>query len=392
MSGFPFLTGVKVLEVTQFAADSLGGVLADFGADVVKVEPGDRGDPVRYLGTSAVGGPTGPSFNHLRWNRGKSSICLDLRLDSDARTFMDLSSRADVVIEGLRPGALGRLGLGWPVLRATNPRLVFASISGLGSSGPYSRLASHGHLYDAFAGLLRPDIGSDGEPHRPDRRGIEVGIHAYGLYGAVAVLSAVVRARAEGRGAYLDVAACDAAVAWMPGAIDAMLNADLVVDRADQTAGGAIGGWPRVEFYETRDGKVVAFQAMEDKFWVNFCNAVGRPDLLEQGRIADDAVKHRLWTELRSVFAARSQAAWLQLYLDADVAGGPVNDIEELAVDPHFVARFDLYEFDTPAGTARLLPPPVRVEGERFVPNPPPEVGADGPEVLLRWGDSEQST
>ena len=385
MASYPFLEDVRVLELAQFASDSLGGLLADFGADVVKVEDRRRPDPVRHLGADAIGGPEGPGFNHLRWNRGKRSICLDLRSDADRDTFRELARRADVVVEGMRAGVLGRLGFGYEELVALNPSVVFCSLSGLGSTGPYATLGSHGHLYDAFAGLLSPEFDEEGRPRRPKARGVEVGIHAAGLFAAVGVLAAVVRARSTGRGAALEVASCDAAAAWMPGSVEVPLNRAQIVPRSDQTDGGAVGGWPRVEFYRTADGRVLSLQAMEDKFWVNFCREVGRPDLEMLGRSDDDSVKAQLWSELTAILESRTAAEWLDAFVRADIAGGPVNELDDLACDPHFVARDNVYMNDTTTGRVILVANPVRVRGMTFAPGPAPGLGQDGDRVLRDW-------
>jgi crotonobetainyl-CoA:carnitine CoA-transferase CaiB-like acyl-CoA transferase len=386
VTGYRFLDGVRVLEFAQFASSSLGGLLADFGADVVKVEAPGRGDPVRQLGEWAVGGPDGPSFNHLRWNRGKRGIALDLRSPQDRKVWLDLAARADVVIEGMRAGVLDRLGLGYDVLRQRAPRLVFCSLTGLGASGPYHTLGSHGHLYDAYSALLEPEFDGDGAVHRPQRRAVEVGIHAAGLYAAVGVLSALRNAEVTGQGARLEVANCDAASAWLPGSVEVELNRSRISVRADQTMGGSVGGWPRVEFYRCADGKLISLQAMEAKFWANFCAECGRGDLIGEPSSDDPAVKSALWAELSAIFASRSRAEWIEAFVSADIAGGPVNTLAELAADPHFLARSNTYG-STVDGTpeVRLIASPVRVDGATFAPEPPPALGADQAAVLRDW-------
>jgi crotonobetainyl-CoA:carnitine CoA-transferase CaiB-like acyl-CoA transferase len=386
MSGYSFLRGVRVLEFAQFASDSLGGLLADFGADVVKVEPPGTGDPVRHLGEWAIGGPAGPSFNHLRWNRGKRGIVLDLRSPEGRQAWLDLAARAHVVIEGMRAGALDRLGLGYEVLRQRAPRLIFCSLSGLGASGPYHTLGSHGHLYDAYSALLEPEFDSDGAVHRPQRRAVEVGIHAAGLYAAVGVLSALRQAELTGEGAKLEVANCDAASAWLPGRVEVELNRARICIRADQSRDGTIGGWPRVEFYRCADGKLISLQAMEVRFWANFCAECGRPDLAGEPASDDPAVKSALWAELSAIFASRTRAEWLSTFVSADIAGGPVNSLTELAADPHFLARSNVYE-STVDGTpgVRMIASPVHVDGHAFSPEPPPALGGDQSAVLRDW-------
>jgi crotonobetainyl-CoA:carnitine CoA-transferase CaiB-like acyl-CoA transferase len=154
---FTLLNGVRVLEVSLLAPDTAGQHLADLGADVLKVEPPGRGDYVRQVGTTFL---DGISLMHRRWNRGKQSIVLDLKADKERELFLTLARRCDVMIDGLRSGALEDLGLGYEELSRSHPTLVYCSLSGLGTSGPYRRLATHGLFYDAYAGLAPPDYSS----------------------------------------------------------------------------------------------------------------------------------------------------------------------------------------------------------------------------------------
>jgi crotonobetainyl-CoA:carnitine CoA-transferase CaiB-like acyl-CoA transferase len=156
------LDGVRVVEVAMFAPDATGMHLADLGAEVIKVEQPGLGDPARLLGVPYHGEGTATR----RWNRGKTSIMLDLRTSEGREVFLDLVRRADVVVEGMRPGALARRGLGYDELVAINPRLVFATVSGWGQDGPYRDLGSHGLAFDAFAGLAPPRT-VDGRISRP---------------------------------------------------------------------------------------------------------------------------------------------------------------------------------------------------------------------------------
>jgi len=157
-------------------------------------------------------------------------------------------------------------------------------------------------------------------------------------------------------------------------------------DIADQTMGGSVGGWPRVEFYRCADGKLISLQAMEAKFWANFCAECGRGDLIGEPSSDDPAVKSALWAELSAIFASRSRAEWIEAFVSADIAGGPVNTLAELAADPHFLARSNTYG-STVDGTpeVRLIASPVRVDGATFAPEPPPALGADQAAVLRDW-------
>jgi len=377
-----FLEGLRVVEVALLAPNMLGMHLADLGADVIKVEEPTRGDYTREVGAATAGGL---SFLHLRWNRGKRSIALDLRTEDGIAVFRDLVSVSDVVVEGMRPGALERRGVGYATLAELRPSLVFCSLSGFGQTGPYRDLATHGVAYDAYAGLAPPEVTDHGFPAVP-RRYLDVGTQAGALYAAMAVLAAVVRARATGRGAYLDVAQADAAAAWSAaGRVDPLLS-DASTGKSEPDLSESV----RYQYYTTADDRTILFQASERHFFERFCRAVGREDLLtgdgaEFGEHArgDLALRH----ELATIFATRTQEDWIRLFIDADVPGSPVYSTRELLDDPHFQARSEVLEQDHPrAGPLRLLDTPIRSDRPRPPVGPAPDRGEHTDEVLRDLG------
>lgn len=384
VSGYDFLAGIRVVELAQLGPSSLGGYLADMGAEVVKIE-GHDGEPLRHSSSPAVGAPDGPSFLHLRWNRGKKSIGLDLKTDDGRTLFRRLAAQADVVIEGMRAGVLQRLGLGYDALRADNPRLVFCSLSGLGLTGPYHSLGSHGPSFDAFGAL------SSLNPYALEAREREgrnpVGMHAMGLYAALGVLSAVVRAQRSGIGAQIEVSGAEAAAHWLPEGVNVELNPDLLHERPGFANGaGKMAGWSRLCAYQTQDGSKVFFQGLSPKFWKRFCTAIGREDLLARNEGDTAATDDAIHRELTAIFATRPRAAWMQLFTEHDVPGGPANTRAELARDPHFVARGNVYETEHPGiGTVRLTGTPVKTSGQTFAPAAAPAQFQHSDEVLRDW-------
>jgi len=384
MAAYNFLAGIRALEVAQLGPSSLGGYLADMGAEVVKVE-GRDGDPVRYSSSPAVGSADGPSFLHLRWNRGKKSLGLDLKSEEGRVLFRRLAAQADVVIEGMRAGVLERLGLGYEALRRDNPRLVYCSLSGLGLDGPYHTLGSHGPSFDAFGALsslnpyaLEPE---DREGRHP------IGMHAMGLYAALGVLAAVVRAQRSGVGAQIEVSGAEAAAHWLPEGVNLELNAGQLHARPGfANRAGKMAGWSRLCAYTTQDGSKVFFQGLSPKFWQRFCTAIGREDLLTLEAADDAALDERLHAELTAIFATRPREAWMQLFIEHDVPGGPANTRAELARDPHFLARHNVYEVEQPGiGTLRLTGTPVKTPDQAFAPAPAPSQGEHSAEVLREW-------
>lgn len=363
------LEGLRVVEVALLAPNQLGMHLADLGADVVKVEEPGRGDYTRTVGRTRLGGV---SMLHVRWNRGKRSVAVDLRQPEGAAVFRDLVAASEVVIEGLRAGALARRGLGYHDLVADNPALVFVSLSGFGQTGPYRDLATHGVAYDAFAGLAAPEQTDDGFPAIP-RRYFDIGTQAGALYAATSVLAAVLHARASGRGTWLDVAQADAAAAWNASRIDPhLVGAETDTDSAGMAAA------VRYQYYETSDGTHILFQATERHFFERFCRAVARDDLLPAGDDAEHGEHARgdivLRRELAAIFATRTQAEWVAFFLEHDVPGGPVHRPADLVDDPQFHARF--------GDDSRMLRMPVHT-GQAATPGrPAPTLGEHTDEVL----------
>ena len=399
------LDGVRVVEVAMFAPDATGMHLADLGAEVIKVEQPGLGDPARLLGVPYRGESTATR----RWNRGKTSMMLDLRVADGAQVFRELVRRADVVVEGMRPGALARRGLGYDDLVAVNPRLVFATVSGWGQDGPYRDLGSHGLAFDAFAGLAPPRI-VDGRISRPLGH-VWQGLEAGPLYAAFGIVAALLRARATGESAYVEVSQADAAASWngwriaydrvvadhedarMQGGPATGIDLDAVVSLESAAEGaGATGDRDvtardvRYQYYDAADGPVL-LMATETRFWQNFCRAVGRDDLFDRwpGRPhADhDYGNDELRAELASIFATRKRAEWVALFIEHDVAGAPVYIGGEAHADTHFAAR-GLW-LDPETHGLRLIGPPLRVDGAVAVSeNAAPAGGAHTVDVLQR--------
>ncbi|OZE93163.1 CoA transferase [Rhodococcus sp. 14-2686-1-2] len=388
MSSYSLLQGVRILEVAQLAPSSVGGHLADLGAEVIKVESGSMGDPVRVGGARAVGSPNGASFMHLRWNRGKRSVSLDLKTESGRRAFLDIARSCDAVIEGMRGGYLDWLSVGYDALVRENPQIVLCSVSGMGSEGPYRGLGTGGPVFDAFGGIREVEV-----PENPPTTGIAgsttppIAMYAIGAYGAMGLLAALQKAKATQRPVRIEISGIDIAAAWMPDGTDAELNRERSQPRPTWLPDGRLPDWPRLEAYTTADGESMLLGAHVHKFWANFCQATGREDLLDIDlQSVDSGAAERadtVWHALKQLFASRTRAEWMQLFLDNDIAGGPVNNTTDLVADPHFLSRTSTYDVEHPvAGELRFVVSPVRVDGEAFAPALPPEVGADTSSVL----------
>jgi crotonobetainyl-CoA:carnitine CoA-transferase CaiB-like acyl-CoA transferase len=382
------LAGVRIVECSMLGPGAITTHLADLGADVIKVEP-PSGDYVREMTWPIV---EGVSLMHLHISRGKRSITLDLRTGQGREVFLDLVRDADAVVEAMRPGGLERRGLGYDVLRAVNPRVVFMTISGYGMTGPYKDMPSHGVAYDTWAGLVNPGIDEEGFAYIPEHP--SMGIHAGPLFGALGILAGIVQARATGEGCRMEVAQADAAAAmdwyrsetWKayerPESEVTGNKADGYERRAPGTAGMRHG--VRYQIYESRDGFVL-LQASERAFWRNFCAGVGRMDLFERwpgAEVADHAAGNReLQAELREIFRQRTTAEWVAFGNEHDTPIAPVNTPKTLLDDPQFKARMPLLPRERLG--AEQLPTPIKlVDGTLPVPTRAPTVGEHTDEIL----------
>jgi crotonobetainyl-CoA:carnitine CoA-transferase CaiB-like acyl-CoA transferase len=342
------LAGLRVVECSMLGPAAVTSSLVDLGAEVIKVEP-PAGDYIRAMTWPIV---EGVSLMHLHLNRGKRSVTLDLRSDEGKRVFLDLAATADVVVEAMRPGALERLGIGPTTLRETNPKLVFASISGYGATGPYKDYPSHGIAYDTWAGVVTPAIDDEGFSYIPEH--ISIGIFAAPLYGSLSILAAVIRSRETGEGANLELAQSDCAAAFdwyrsetwrayqRPESEVTGNASDDYERRAPGTAGMREG--VRYQIYATRDGHVL-FMASEQAFWRNFCEALDRMDLFERwpgSTYADHARGNReLQAELRTIFATKTSKEWMEFGGRVNTPIAPVNTPKTLPDDPQFADRFE---------------------------------------------------
>ena len=391
------LAGLRIVEVSMLGPGNLTTHLADLGADVIKVEP-PQGDYGRRMTWPIV---EGVSLLFLHISRGKRSIVLDLRTDEGRDAFVELVRGADAVVEAMRPGGLERRGLGFEQLRAVNPRIVFCTISGYGATGPYRDMPSHGIAYDAWAGIMQPQIDGDGFAYMPEH--VSIGINAGPVFGALGILAGVLRARATGEGCQLEIAQSDSAAAidWLrsetwrayerPESEVTGNEADNFERRAPGTAGMESG--VRYQYYATSNGYVL-FMASEREFWKNFCEGIGRPDLFERWPGSQYGDHARGNTELRAilreVFASKSTEDWLAFGLEHNTPIAPANTPKTLYDDPQFKARMPLIPAAR-VGTD-MLPTPIKFVDEALpLPTKAPTVGQHTEEVLrevLGWDDA----
>jgi crotonobetainyl-CoA:carnitine CoA-transferase CaiB-like acyl-CoA transferase len=352
------LAGIRVLDLTRLLPGAFAtALLADLGADVVKIEQPGTGDPMREYE---------PKIGHssaFTWvtDRNKRSVELNLRTHADR--LLELAETADALVESFRPGVMDRLGLGFEAVSERNPKLVYVSISGYGADGPRAKEAGHDINYLGRAGVLStspPAISS-----------VQIADLAGGsLLGVAGLLAALVRAQRTGEGDHVDIAMTDGAFA-----LQALALGEVFAGR--RPSGLLTGRFPCYALYECADSRHVTVGALEPPFWHELCEGVGRPDLLNT---QFDPHARETW---RALFLTKSRDEWLALLDGRDACVGPVNDLSEAIEDPQLIHRGMVVELD---GTPQLGTPIKLRNHPASVRTPAPRLGDATREVLNRPG------
>ncbi len=369
------LEGIVVLDLSRLLPGPfLTMVLADMGADVIKVEDPRVGDYLRAF-PPAKGGIGG---RYLAINRGKRSLALDLKQAAARAAFLRLVDRADVVVESFRPGVMAKLGLSYDVLAARNPRLVMCSISGFGQTGPYVERAGHDLNYIALAGVLAMGGAADGAPAMP---GVQIADLAGGaLWAATAILGALVGRYRTGRGAHLDISMTEGALSLLTAELG---NQDCGArpTRGTETLNGGLAGY---SIYATSDGRYLAVAALEPKFWIALNTALGRkPDVSEI--VGNPAAQARTRADLAALFASKTAAEWDGLLAQHDCCVEVVTELGELATHPLHVAREVFFTMDGGDGVGPIQQTRTPL-GMPRVSHPPPRLGQHSREILVAAG------
>jgi crotonobetainyl-CoA:carnitine CoA-transferase CaiB-like acyl-CoA transferase len=367
------LDGIRVLDLTRLLPGPYCTMLlADLGADVIKVEEPNGGDPARQY--PPLQGDTGSLF--LLVNRNKRGVTLDLKTDEGRRLLLELVESADVLVESFRPGVMDRLGLGYAVLAERNPRLVYATLSGFGQSGPYRDRAGHDLNYLALAGVIGYNVDRQGRPVVP---GVQVADLGAGTLAALAILAAVISRQHTGRGQSVDVSLFGSAIAWLPTLIASLFSHGQALAPGEPMLSG---GLAQYDVYATADGRHVTLGAIEPRFFVNFLERVGRPELISLA--GDAAQRERLRSELQAIFGARSLAEWTQCLQDVDTCFAPVCTLEETLRDPHVttLGLFTSVEHARLGPLPQIAPPFAFSETPSSIRRPPPDLGEHNAEIL----------
>jgi len=384
---------LRVLDLSRVLAGPWASqVLADLGADVIKVERPGEGDDTRRWGPpwlrDAEGRDTGESAYFLSANRGKRSVTIDLSRPEGQALVRRLAARADVLLENYRVGGLARPGLGYADLAAVNPRLVYCSITGFGQDGPSAQRAGYDFLLQAMGGLMSVTGAPDGAPGGgPMKVGVAVTDVLTGLYAATAVLAALAQRERTGLGQHVDLALLDVQVAMLANQAQACLT----TGRPPGRLGNAHPSIVPYQAFAAADGHLVVACGNDGQF-ARLCGALGLGGLAQDPRFATNAarVEHReaLLEVLAPALAARPAAASIAALEAAGVPCGPINDLSQVFADPQVRHRAMRQEVDHPlAGRTALVGSPLKLSGSPPVPpRPPPLLGQHTDEVLGELG------
>ncbi len=369
------LEGIRVIDLSRFLPGPvMTQFMADQGAEVVKIESVDEGEPTRAVGEMR----DGISVYFANTNRGKKSLALNLKHPAGLEALMRLAEVSDVIVEAFRPGVAERLGIGYKQIVARAPHIIYASISAFGQSGPYRDLATHDIAIEAMAGVLSLNRGRDGKPAIPGLPAADMLASMSALSG---VLMALLRRKETGRGDFLDMSMAECLLACIPNNLGSAMAARRQPDVGEERS---LGGNALYTLYETKDGGWIALGSQEIKFAVNLLTALDRPDLIELCKLPPGKAHHPVREFLGETFRTRTRGEWVEWCKGRDIPFAPVQTLPEVLDDPHFRERGIVM---TDARGWDHIGIPIRFENEpgrvRFNP---PALGQHSQEILRSLG------
>ncbi|HSA57748.1 MAG TPA: CoA transferase [Gemmatimonadaceae bacterium] len=379
------LDGVRVVDLTQVMAGPFCTMLlGDMGADVIKVEPPGTGDLSRAMGGERLKMPGGDHAPFFALNRNKRSVTLDLKRDGDRDVLLALARTADVMVENFRPGVTTRLRVDYATIARTNPRVIYASISGFGQEGPYADRPGFDLIAQGMSGIMSVTGEPGGEPVKC---GVPIADLSAGLYAATGILAALLARERTGRGQYLETSLFESALAlsvWETAEYWATGNAPEPLGTAHRLNAP-------YQVFRTRDG-FLTLAALTDQQWRQLCAVIDRKPLAADDRFSTNAARMAnrtaLVRELEGALGNRTTAEWVERLLVAGVPAGPIHTYHQALHDPHTHARRMVEDVAHPtAGTIHTLGFPLKMTGTPLrVRRPPPLLGEHNAELRRELG------
>ena len=371
------LEGVRVIDLTAYLSGPYCSmILADHGADVIKIERPKVGDEARRM-PPFINGESAP---FMLWNRNKRSVALDLKDERDRARCLELVREADVFIENFKPGVADRLSLGYDALAALNPRLIYCSISGFGQTGPYRARGGFDLMVQAMSGIMSVNGPEDGPPHRVPMAIADIGA---GMFAAIGILAALQARTRTGHGQQVDTALYDAALSF--GLYEAAHF--FATGENPPRLGQAHRASAPYQVFRTSDGWVT-IGANTQALWAKFCEVIGKGELAGDTRFRDNAgrVANRpaLAALVQDALAAGTTREWMARFEAAEIPAGPVQTYDQVFADPQVQARSMAAEIEHPsAGKTRTLGIPVKLsDTPGALRRPAPKLGEHTEEVL----------
>ena len=381
------LEGIRILDLTRVLAGPYATmVLADLGAEVIKIEIPGKGDNAHEFGPFL----NGESAYFMSLNRNKRSMTMNLKLPEAKALFLKMVEKVDVVVENFRPGTMDRLGLGYEVLKTCNPRLVYAAASGFGYSGPYSQRPAYDAVVQAMGGIM--SITSAQADGPPTRVGTSIGDITAGLFTAIGILAAIYRCRRSGKGQFVDVAMLDCQLAILENAIARYL----ISGEVPRPIGNRHPSITPFEPFDTKDGQIM-LAVGNDTIWKIFCRVAELEHLLDDPRFVTISKRNENYLDIRPPIADRMETKtteeWRQIFDDAGVPNGPINTVDQVINDPQVISRRMVEEVDHPAaGRVKIPGIPIKMsETPGHIERPAPMLGEHTEEILTEVFECSQA-
>ena len=346
------LSGIKVLDLSRLLPGPYCSLMmADYGAEVIKIEEPGLGDYIRWRKPAI----NGIGARHLTVNRNKKSIELNLKSEEGKEIFKKMAESADVILESFRPGVMDRLGIGYDEISKLNEGIVYCSLTGYGQTGPYRNLPGHDVNFIGYSGILGLIGQKDGKPVVPGVQIADLGGGA--LMALSGITMALLHKERTGKGQYIDVSMLDGAVTWLYTAASDYFASGEIPERGKNRLDGKFAFY---NVYETKDQKYLSVGASEEKFWKNICELIGRPEWIELHE-GPDEVQEQLKNDMAQLFKQKNQNEWLDLLQTEDTCVGPVYDVDEIFSDPQIMDRELFTNMNHPvAGSIKQIGFPIK--------------------------------
>ncbi len=357
-------------------------LLADLGMEVLKIEDLEMGDYLRKMGPVRKQ----DSAYFIALNRNKKSMVLNLKVKEGKEIFFKLIETYDIILESFRPGVMDRLGIGYEEMKERNPRVILCSLSGYGQDGPYRERSGHDINYIGLGGILELTGPKNDVPIPPSVQIADIGTG--GMMAAIAILAAIVHREKSSEGQYLDVAMLDGVISWLSIHAGKYFMDEELPKRGDMVLSGRYAFY---HVYETKDGRYMSLGALEPKFWENFCETIGRRELVFKQYLEGEERLH-LIEEIQKIFKTKTQKEWVDTFKNADACCEPILNLEEVFRHPHVLHRQMVKDLDHPVeGKLRQIGSPIKSSQFAFeIRTPPPRWGEHTMEVLKAIGYSEK--